>query len=110
VQDAGNVEDVVCSMLRGAMTEQSAVDGDGITSPNEVAQAAADDVARLLDRRGLRDIVALARRVEHESTRPLDPSEEPRPSELLPHLGTLRHHERPTRRGAAGRAVADDRT
>jgi len=30
---------------------------------DEVAQAAARDVARLLDRRGLKDIVALAKRV-----------------------------------------------
>ncbi|OZM78998.1 hypothetical protein [Pseudonocardia sp. MH-G8] len=44
-----------------------------ITSGNvendDVAQAAARDVARLLDRRGLRDVVELARRVLGESLR-----------------------------------------
>ncbi|WP_433556244.1 hypothetical protein ACQPWY_28635 [Pseudonocardia xinjiangensis] len=33
------------------------------TAEDEVARAAAQDVARLLDRRGLKDVVALARRV-----------------------------------------------
>jgi hypothetical protein len=35
---------------------------------DDVAEAAARDVARLLDRRGLREVVALAHRVLREST------------------------------------------
>jgi hypothetical protein len=34
---------------------------------DDIAQAAARDVERLLDRRGLRDVVALARRVLRDS-------------------------------------------
>ena len=74
----------------------------------DVAMAAARDVARLLDRRGLREVVALARRVLRESTR-LAPTGAPRPEDPDVPLCTLRQHERSTRRGAAGRAVDDDR-
>jgi hypothetical protein len=41
----------------------------GNVENDDVAQAAARDVARLLDRRGLRDVVELARRVLGESLR-----------------------------------------
>ena len=69
----------------------SAVDGDGNRAPdlpaarpytgeNDVARAAARDVARLLDRRGLREVVALAHRVLRESTR-LTPPMAPRPDD-----------------------------
>jgi hypothetical protein len=76
---------------------------------DDVAEAAARDVARLLDRRGLREIVALAHRVLRESTR-LATSTGPRPDDIEGLRCTLRQHERSTRRGAAGRAVDDDRT
>ena len=46
----------------------------------DVAEAAARDVARLLDRRGLREVVALAHRVLRESTR-LTPPMAPRPDD-----------------------------
>jgi hypothetical protein len=74
----------------------------------DVAEAAARDVARLLDRRGLRDVVALAHRVLRESTR-LTPAMTPRADDTEGIRCTLRQHERSTRRGAAGRAVDDDR-
>ena len=74
----------------------------------ERAEAAARDVARLLDRRGLRDIVALAHRVLRESTR-LATSGGPRAEDPDATRCTLRQHERSTRRGAASRAVDDDR-
>jgi hypothetical protein len=74
----------------------------------DVAEAAARDVARLLDRRGLREVVALAHRVLRESTR-LATTTGPRPEDTESNLCTLRQHERSTRRGAAGRAVDDDR-
>jgi hypothetical protein len=73
-----------------------------------VAEAAARDVARLLDRRGLREVVALAHRVLRESTR-LTTAGGPRPDDGDPNRCTLRQHERPTRRGTASRAVDDDR-
>jgi hypothetical protein len=73
-----------------------------------VAEAAARDVARLLDRRGLREVVALAHRVLRESTR-LATTGGPRPDDSDPDRCTLRQHERPTRRGTASRAVDDDR-
>jgi hypothetical protein len=73
----------------------------------DVARAAARDVARLLDRRGLRDVVALARRVLRESA--WSGALGPRVGEPGGTLCTLREHERSTRRGAAGRAVDDDR-
>jgi hypothetical protein len=76
---------------------------------DDVAEAAARDVARLLDRRGLREIVALAHRVLRESTW-LATSTGPRPDDIEGIGCTLRQHERSTRRGAAGRAVDDDRT
>jgi hypothetical protein len=76
--------------------------------PEGVAEAAARDVARLLDRRGLREVVALAHRVLRESTR-LTTAGGPRPDDGDPNRCTLRQHERPTRRGTAGRAVDDDR-
>ena len=47
---------------------------------DDVAEAAARDVARLLDRRGLREVVALAHRVLRESTR-LNPPMAPRPDD-----------------------------
>ena len=73
-----------------------------------VAEAAARDVARLLDRRGLREVVALAHRVLRESTR-LTTSGGPRADDSDANRCTLRQHERSTRRGAAGRAADDDR-
>jgi hypothetical protein len=76
--------------------------------PEGVAEAAARDVARLLDRRGLREVVALAHRVLRESTR-LTTTGGPRPDDGDFDRCTLRQHERPTRRGTAGRAVDDDR-
>ena len=75
---------------------------------DDVAEAAARDVARLLDRRGLREVVALAHRVLRESTR-LATTTGPRAEDTESYLCTLRQHERSTRRGAAGRAVDDDR-
>ncbi len=75
---------------------------------DDVARAAADDVARLLDRRGLREIVALASRVLGESTR-IGPVGAPRPDENPDPLCTLHQHERSTRRGTVGRAADDDR-
>jgi len=82
--------------------------GVGEEHPEGVAEAAARDVARLLDRRGLREVVALAHRVLRESTR-LTTAGGPRPDDGDPNRCTLRQHERPTRRGTAGRAVDDDR-
>lgn len=76
--------------------------------PDGVAEAAARDVARLLDRRGLREVVALAHRVVRESTRLTTPGG-PRTDDTDANRCTLRQHERPTRRGAAGRATDDDR-
>ena len=76
--------------------------------PEGVAAAAARDVARLLDRRGLREVVALAHRVLRESTR-LTTTGGPRSDDSDANRCTLRQHERSTRRGAAGRAVDDDR-
>ena len=73
------------------------------------AEAAARDVARLLDRRGLREVVALAHRALRESTR-LASTGAPRPDDTEDNRCTLRQHERSTRRGAAGRAVDDDRS
>ena len=82
---------------------------DGVAEDTEdVAEAAARDVARLLDRRGLREVVALAHRVLRESTR-LTTTGPPRADETEADRCTLRQHERSTRRGAAGRAVDDDR-
>jgi hypothetical protein len=83
-------------------------DGTTAEHPEGVAEAAARDVARLLDRRGLRDIVALAHRVLRESTR-LTTTGTPRPDDGDASRCTLRQHERPTRRDPAGRAVDDDR-
>jgi len=74
----------------------------------DVAEAAARDVARLLDRRGLREVVALAHRVLRESTR-LATTGAPRTDDSDADRCTLRQHERPTRRGTASRAVDDDR-
>jgi hypothetical protein len=74
----------------------------------DVAEAAARDVARLLDRRGLREVVALAHRVLLESTR-LATTGGTRSDDTDGNGCTLRQHERSTRRGAAGRAVDDDR-
>jgi hypothetical protein len=74
----------------------------------DVAEAAARDVARLLDRRGLREVVALAHRVVRESTR-LATTGGPRSDDSDANRCTLRQHERSTRRGTAGRAADDDR-
>jgi hypothetical protein len=82
--------------------------GGAAEEPEGVAEAAARDVARLLDRRGLREVVALAHRVLRESTR-LTTTGAPRPDDSDLDRCTLRQHERPTRRGTAGRAVDDDR-
>jgi hypothetical protein len=83
-------------------------DGTSAEHPEGVAAAAARDVARLLDRRGIRDIVALAHRVLRESTR-LATTAGPRSEDGDTDRCTLRQHERPTRRDPAGRAVDDDR-
>jgi hypothetical protein len=80
---------------------------DRAEETENVAEAAARDVARLLDRRGLREVVALAHRVLRESTR-LATTVPPRSDDSDPDRCTLRQHERSTRRGAAGRAVDDD--
>jgi hypothetical protein len=95
--DGTPVDEKVVSQSAGAD-----VDAD------DVAEAAARDVARLLDRRGLREVVALAHRVLRESTR-LATTTGPRAEDTESNLCTLRQHERSTRRGAAGRAVDDDR-
>jgi hypothetical protein len=93
--------------------EQRAADGDmrdaTLDDAEGVAEAAARDVARLLDRRGLREVVALAHRVLRESTR-LATTGGPRSDDSDANRCTLRQHERPTRRGTASRAVDDDRT
>jgi hypothetical protein len=91
---------------QGVAARRSARTADG--HPEGVAEAAARDVARLLDRRGLREVVALAHRVLRESTR-LTAAGGPRPDDGDHDRCTLRQHERPTRRGTAGRAVDDDR-
>jgi hypothetical protein len=83
---------------------QSRAAGREAEDTEDVAEAAARDVARLLDRRGLREVVALAHRVLRESTR-LATTAAPRADDSC----TLRQHERPTRRGTASRAVDDDR-
>jgi hypothetical protein len=96
----------------GKQPQQAGVrdgDADGAAADTEgVAEAAARDVARLLDRRGLREVVALAHRVLRESTR-LAPAAGTRPEDGDAGRCTLRQHERSTRWGAAGRAVDDDR-
>jgi hypothetical protein len=84
------------------------VNGAALEGTEGVAEAAARDVARLLDRRGLREVVALAHRVLRESTR-LATTGGPRPDDSDAIRCTLRQHERPTRRGTASRAVDDDR-
>jgi hypothetical protein len=95
--------------------EQRAADGNGhmrdatLEDTEGVAEAAARDVARLLDRRGLREVVALAHRVLRESTR-LATTGGPRSDDSDANRCTLRQHERPTRRGTASRAVDEDRT
>jgi hypothetical protein len=90
-------------------TARADVVPEGVAEDTEdVAEAAARDVARLLDRRGLREVVALAHRVLRESTR-LATTGPPRADESEANRCTLRQHERSTRRGAAGRAVDDDR-
>jgi hypothetical protein len=76
--------------------------------PDGVAEAAARDVAMLMDRRGLREVVALARRVLGESAAVTTPDGGPRPGGTPSTICTLRQHERPTRRSAASRAVDDD--
>ena len=96
--------------IDGAPVDEKVVPQSGGTDldADYVAEAAARDVARLLDRRGLREVVALAHRVLRESTR-LATTTGPRPDDTESNRCTLRQHERSTRRGAAGRAVDDDR-
>jgi hypothetical protein len=96
--------------IDGTPVDENVVPQSGGTDldADDVAEAAARDVARLLDRRGLREVVALAHRVLRESTR-LATTTGPRPEDTESNLCTLRQHERSTRRGAAGRAVDDDR-
>jgi hypothetical protein len=91
-----------------AVDEKAQPEPPGTDPDPDVAEAAARDVARLLDRRGLRDVVALAHRVLRESTR-LTPTVATRTDDVEGTRCTLRQHERSTRRGAAGRAVDDDR-
>jgi hypothetical protein len=81
---------------------------EAVLHADDVAEAAARDVARLLDRRGLREVVALAHRVLGESTW-LAPNGGTRADDSDGIRCTLRQHERSTRRGAAGRAADDDR-
>jgi hypothetical protein len=80
-----------------------------LSSSDEVSQAAARDVAKLLDRRGLREVVALARRVLRESALGIGAQGGPRPGDPRSTLCTLPQHERAPRRSAAGRAADDDR-
>ncbi|GAA0939631.1 hypothetical protein GCM10009559_34160 [Pseudonocardia zijingensis] len=94
--------------VRARVASQGAVVEDSEDAEEGVAEAAARDVARLLDRRGLREVVALAHRVLRESTR-LTTTGNPRSDDSEATRCTLRQHERSTRRGAAGRAVDDDR-
>jgi hypothetical protein len=93
---------------RRAAGEDVRANGAAAEDREGVAEAAARDVARLLDRRGLREVVALAHRVLRESTR-LATTGGPRPDDSDADRCTLRQHERPTRRGTASRAVDDDR-
>jgi hypothetical protein len=77
---------------------------------DDIARAAALDVARLLDRRGLRDVVALARRVLRDTQQRGPVSRAiPRRGEHLRRICTLRQHEWPARRRAADRTADDDR-
>ncbi|MGH3586483.1 MAG: hypothetical protein ACRDQ0_09170 [Pseudonocardia sp.] len=76
---------------------------------DDIAQAAARDVARMLDRRGLQEVVALASRVLLDPTRGTSPTTTPRPGDPPGDRCTLRQHERPTRRSAADRTADDDR-
>jgi hypothetical protein len=92
----------------GAAVGAKAQPGPAGDVDTDVAEAAARDVARLLDRRGLREVVALAHRVLLESTR-LATTGGTRSDDTDGNGCTLRQHERSTRRGAAGRAVDDDR-
>ncbi len=90
-----------------AETRAARTNGADAGEAEGVAEAAARDVARLLDRRGLREVVALAHRVLRESTRLATTGQRSDDSE--DNRCTLRQHERSTRRGAVGRAVDDDR-
>ena len=89
-------------MTQESMAREPSAEGD------EVALAAARDVARLLDRRGLKDIVALAGRVLGDAQRRPLAVAAPHGSEPWLTICTLRQHERPSRRSAAGRAADDD--
>jgi hypothetical protein len=91
-----------------AETRAARTNGAHADDTEGVAEAAARDVARLLDRRGLREVVALAHRVLRESTR-LATTGGQRSDDSDDNRCTLRQHERSTRRGAVGRAVDDDR-
>lgn len=51
------------------MGQESTAREPTMAERDEIARAAARDVARLLDRRGLKDIVALARRVLRDAQR-----------------------------------------
>jgi hypothetical protein len=66
--------------IDGTPVDEKVVPQSAGTDPDDVAEAAARDVARLLDRRGLREVVALAHRVLRESTR-LTPPMAPRPDD-----------------------------
>ena len=94
--------------VHGQALRATSRDGTTAEHPEGVAEAAARDVARLLDRRGLRDVVALAHRVLRESTR-LAATGGPRSEDGDTNRCTLRQHYRATRRDPAGRAVDDDR-
>jgi hypothetical protein len=73
-------EALVGTPIDGRAQPVAGRDGTSAEHPEGVAAAAARDVARLLDRRGLRDVVALAHRVLRESTR-LTPPMAPRPDD-----------------------------
>jgi hypothetical protein len=106
--DGAAVDDKTQPRPAGTDVDVNGVAAEDSEDREGVAEAAARDVARLLDRRGLREVVALAHRVLRESTR-LTTTGGPRSDDSDANRCTLRQHERSTRRGAAGRAVDDDR-
>jgi hypothetical protein len=106
--DGAAVDDKTRPRPAGTDVDANCVAAEESEDREGVAEAAARDVARLLDRRGLREVVALAHRVLRESTR-LTTTGGPRSDDSDANRCTLRQHERSTRRGAAGRAVDDDR-
>jgi hypothetical protein len=60
------------------MGEESTAREPTVAEFEEIARAAARDVARLLDRRGLKEVVALARRVLRDAQRRTTPIAVPR--------------------------------